>query len=156
MNIEERDNLVNECIPLAKTIACLLCTGNQKRFFDDVSSICLLKLVECIDTYNSDKGDFKNYSFCCMKNEAIRFLKKENRQERILDENLIEGELDLILLADYNIFIEEILNDEQLKLYDLRYRQKYNQKDLAELYNINQSTISRKLADIVNILKANA
>ena len=80
------------------------------------------------------------------KNELYVSLELYNKSRQAVSNKTILG------LTVISIVVELYLNDEERKLYNLRFIQNLKIKEIAELYNLSESNVSRRLKRIKKII----
>ena len=141
----------------------------------------LIGLIKAVDSYDVEKNaDFANFSIICIKNEILGELKKISKTKG--DVSLYDGipwlieddeDMQLIncipdskdLIDDFisSVSYEKITSElfatltdkekELLKLFFGFYEKKYTQKEIASIYGVHQSQISRTITRICYKLK---
>ena len=141
----------------------------------------LIGLIKAVDSYDVEKNaDFATFSIICIKNEILGELKKISKTKG--DVSLYDGipwlieddeEMQLIncipdskdLIDDFisSVSYEKITSElfatltdkekELLKLFFGFYEKKYTQKEIASIYGVHQSQISRTITRICYKLK---
>ena len=141
----------------------------------------LIGLIKAVDSYDVEKNaDFATFSIICIKNEILGELKKISKTKG--DVSLYDGipwlieddeDLQLIncipdskdLIDDFisSVSYEKITSElfatltdkekELLKLFFGFYEKKYTQKEIASIYGVHQSQISRTITRICYKLK---
>lgn len=146
---------------------------------NDLVSIGTIGLIKAIDSYNINKSyEFSTYAVRCIDNEILMLVRKLKRSNNdsinrvILSskedccykiEDIIASDFDMNEYVDslekyqYIDYLIDNLKDrdrEIIKLYFGFYNNKlYNQKEIAEIYNIDQSTISKIISRVLKKLK---
>lgn len=141
----------------------------------------LIGLIKAVDSYDVEKNaDFATFSIICIKNEILGELKKISKTKgdvSLYDGNpsLIEDDEDLQLInciPDSKDLIDDFISSvsyekitselfatltdkekELLKLFFGFYEKKYTQKEIASIYGVHQSQISRTITRICYKLK---
>lgn len=141
----------------------------------------LIGLIKAVDSYDVEKNaDFSTFSIICIKNEILGELKKISKTKG--DVSLYDGlpwlieddeDMQLIncipdskdLIDDFisSVSYEKITSElfatltdkekELLKLFFGFYEKKYTQKEIASIYGVHQSHISRTITKICYKLK---
>ena len=141
----------------------------------------LIGLIKAVDSYDVEKNaDFATFSIICIKNEILGELKKISKTKG--DVSLYDGipwlieddeDMQLIncipdskdLIDDFisSVSYEKITSElfatltdkekELLKLFFGFYEKKYTQKEIASIYGVHQSQISRTITRICYKLK---
>lgn len=141
----------------------------------------LIGLIKAVDRYDIEKNaDFATFSIICIKNEILGELKKISKTKG--DVSLYDGipwlieddeDMQLIncipdskdLIDDFisSVSYEKITSElfttltdkekELLKLFFGFYEKKYTQKEIASIYGVHQSHISRTITKICYKLK---
>ena len=141
----------------------------------------LIGLIKAVDSYDVEKNaDFSTFSIICIKNEILGELKKISKTKG--DVSLYDGKPWLIednedmqlincipdskdLIDDFisSVSYEKITSElfatltdkekELLKLFFGFYEKKYTQKEIASIYGVHQSHISRTITKICYKLK---
>jgi len=144
--------------------------SKQKDEWEDMFSCGTIGLVKAAKTYDPEKGKFCTWAAMCIKNSIRMYFRQEKKNKSYVDKN---GELvkikvnsldaivneetttlgDIILLEpEYEInFAKEALNDyyknnetKQCKILKL-HLSGLMQREIANMFNIKQSDISRCL-----------
>ena len=141
----------------------------------------LIGLIKAVDSYDVEKNaDFATFSIICIKNEILGELKKISKTKGDVslydgipwliedddDKQLINGIPDSKDLIDdfiSSVSYEKITSElfatltdkekELLKLFFGFYEKKYTQKEIASIYGVHQSQISRTITRICYKLK---
>lgn len=141
----------------------------------------LIGLIKAVDSYDVEKNaDFANFSIICIKNEILGELKKISKTKGDVSlydgpSSLIEDDEDLQLInciPDSKDLIDDFISSvsyekitselfatltdkekELLKLFFGFYEKKYTQKEIASIYGVHQSQISRTITRICYKLK---
>ena len=141
----------------------------------------LIGLIKAVDSYDVEKNaDFATFSIICIKNEILGELKKISKTKGDVslydgipwliedDEdtqliNCIPDSKDLIDDFISSVSYEKITSElfatltdkekELLKLFFGFYEKKYTQKEIASIYGVHQSQISRTITRICYKLK---
>lgn len=74
---------------------------------------------------------------------------KDSFEEKIVRKDLLQKVVDIVLVAQKNT-----PDKEYLKIFYLRYVKEKKQKEIAQILNLSQSEISKRLLDIADIVKA--
>ena len=141
----------------------------------------LIGLIKAVDSYDVEKNaDFATFSIICIKNEILGELKKISKTKG--DVSLYDVKLGLIeydedmqlincipdskdLIDDFisSVSYEKITSElfatltdkekELLKLFFGFYEKKYTQQEIASIYGVHQSRISRTITKICYKLK---
>lgn len=141
----------------------------------------LIGLIKAVDSYDVEKNaDFSTFSIICIKNEILGELRKISKTKgdvSLYDGKpwLIEDNEDMQLInciPDSKDFIDDFISSvsyekitselfatltdkekELLKLFFGFYEKKYTQKEIASIYGVHQSHISRTITKICYKLK---
>ncbi len=73
---------------------------------------------------------------------------KDNFEEKIVRKDLLQKVVDIVLVAHRNN-----PNKEYLRIFFLRYVKEKKQREIAEITNLSQSEISKRLLEIAEIVK---
>lgn len=132
--------------------------------YEDYYQVGVIGLIYASKKYNKDlKISFSTFAYVCIKNEILKFLMKNNKNNISLDEYISEDITIKDIIADENCnIIEEIMFDELCsllheiinnKLSDIEKKiikmyygigcREYKQKEIADILNIKQYTVSR-------------
>ena len=147
----------------------------------EYEDLWLIGLIKAVDSYDVEKNaDFATFSIICIKNEILGELKKISKTKG--DVSLYDGipwlieddeDMQLIncipdskdLIDDFisSVSYEKITSElfatltdkekELLKLFFGFYEKKYTQKEIASIYGVHQSQISRTITRICYKLK---
>lgn len=136
---------------------------------EDIISLGTVGLIEAVDTFDINrKTSFSTYAVRCIDNRILMYMRK-NRTKYVLDVSLVDDEDDddislIDLLADStNIEDEYIdkevmccvklvidnLNDDEKYLLDLYINKGLKQQEIADMFNVGQSIISRRISKII-------
>ena len=141
----------------------------------------LIGLIKAVDSYDVEKNaDFATFSITCIKNEILGELRKISKTKedvslygykpRLVNDdedmqlvNCLPDSKDLIDDFISSVSYEKITNElfatltdkekELLKLFFGFYEKKYTQKEIASIYGVHQSHISRTITKICYKLK---
>ena len=130
----------------------------------ELVSVGVVGLINAVNNYEKDKGDFKNYLTVCISNEILLFLRKNNKYNNIyggryesycnklysddvLDECLSNEKCDYI----YNLINELTDRKKQIIImYFGFYGSKIcSQKEIAEVLGVSQSYVSKAINEII-------
>lgn len=145
----------------------------QNVFYDkkELVSIGIMGLIKAVDTFDLSKGkEFSTYATRCVSNEILMFLRKLKKDDKLIsfEKIIYESEEDDITLGqmlsngedlylDYEKkYLYDALKKEVKKLplrnkrivilyYGLFNNPRYSQKQLASIFGITQSYVSRIL-----------
>ena len=136
----------------------------NKQNYDDYYQVGVIGLIYASNTFNSNlKISFSTYAYICIKNEILRYIKKNNiyyvsLEEKIYDDILLE---DTIEDKNVNIIETIILNETNQELYDILNNKlndierkiikwsfgigckTYKQVEIVKMLNIPQYKVSR-------------
>lgn len=141
----------------------------------------LIGLIKAVDSYDVEKNaDFANFAIICIKNEILGELKKISKTKGDVSlydvkPGLIEYDEDMQLInciPDSKDLIDDFISSvsyekitselfatltdkekELLKLFFGFYEKKYTQQEIASIYGVHQSRISRTITKICYKLK---
>lgn len=74
---------------------------------------------------------------------------KDNFEEKIVRKDLLQKVVDIVLVAHKNN-----PNKEYLRIFFLRYVKEKKQREIAEITNLSQSEVSKRLLEIAEIVKS--
>ncbi len=181
LKMKQGDKLAREKL-IINNISIVLDVVSKKFFYSkieksDLVSIGLIGLIKSVDTYSLSKNaTFYTYSFKCILNEIYMFfnsLKRHNFDEIVYAENKYKLESDYESVSSseqvdviyeqkekYKIIRESIDN---LPLRDSIIIKKYfgfnctpmSQKDIAIIYGVSQSYVSKIIKKSLKIIKRN-
>lgn len=134
---------------------------NDQQKAEDISTDSFLVAFEKIDKYENDKSQFSTWLFTIAKNLALQVI-KDNKKTMSID---VEIDDEGTTIKDF--IQEEIIEDDQLSLYELKgevmlkhiselkepYRQviemrelqEMSYKEIAEKLNLNESTLKSRI-----------
>ena len=136
----------------------------NKQDYDDYYQVGVIGLIYASNTFNPNlKISFSTYAYICIKNEILRYIKKNNifcisLEEKIYDDILLE---DTIEDKNVNIIETIVLNETNQELYDILNNKlndierkiikwsfgigckTYKQVEIVKMLNIPQYKISR-------------
>lgn len=134
---------------------------NKFNTFDDLICISNYSMFKAFENYNSDKNiSFISYLGEITKNDFLLNKRQENKINK-------ESSLDLFYSFEDDINYIDFINNENLmiKINDLipTYRSiiilfffyGYKQVEIAKFFNVDRSTISRRLKNALRIMGAN-
>lgn len=106
--IQSEDDLVKENYGLAVSIAKKFYRKNSLYSFEDLIQIGLMAMVKAHRQYNSDKSVFSTFATYCMRNDLIKFVKK-NRTDLNIDliETTFENKDTIDEITPKNLTVEE-------------------------------------------------
>lgn len=166
-NLEYREILINSYINYVEKIIYLNFFNYQMK--EELLGYGVIGLIKAIDNFDyRKKVHFKTYATVCIKNEIVMFIKRnkkhldnptinvyfdENGNEIEIIENLVGFDLSKKLEIDIENFIIHkslnVLNEREKDLILLKYgfinNKIYTQDEIANLFNLSQSYISRIL-----------
>jgi RNA polymerase sporulation-specific sigma factor len=137
--------------------------------YDDFFSSAYFGLLKAIESFDIDKGiQFMTYAYRCMNNEILMLLRRFRKTQfdlslgkvlhkgmdgsEITMEEMIEDDtaidmFEKIILDDlYNVILielEKTLSNRDFTLYQIHLEGECTQAELADLFNISQSYVSR-------------
>lgn len=141
--------------------------GSTSYDKQELVSVGLIGLIKAIDTFNLDKNiEFITYASRCIDNEIKMYMRKNKKYlafeslDNVLDEEsgykiedrIFDINSDFVSLFEDLELKENIIkiintldkrDSEIIKLAFGFYGKQYNQKDIATLYNLSQSYVSR-------------
>lgn len=139
---------------------------------EDLISIGIVGLIKAVDSFDINKlNEFTTYASKCIINEILVYLRKEKRHIKKINledfaysedarvENFVCDEHDFVCDFEEREIILEIkkivssLSDEYKKLYDLYFNEMLSQKEVAKIFNLSQTQISRKVNKLLNYLE---
>lgn len=146
---------------------------------EDLFSIGLIGLIKAVDTFDIEKGiQFLTYALCCVNNEIIMFLRKNKKHqnnfsyensffdddksisfETILYDKSNNIEMDYIsheCLSQVMTMVSSLPEKDQKILtmyFGLNGGRTYTQEEIAKEVKVSQSYLSRKLRQILELLR---
>lgn len=147
---------------------------NHGKEFEDIKQIALLGLWKAIKNYNH-KNTFSSFAYLVIKNEINFYLRKNKKHyknisvnkeiaENLTIEDCLKEDFDYIKKLEEEIEINEI---RQFKIKELKKMREIDQsiykyfemgktqKQISELLNITQPTVSRIKKKIIKKLREN-
>lgn len=130
----------------------------------ELVSVGVVGLINAVNNYEKDKGDFKNYLTVCISDEILMFLRKINKYNNIYggryesccnnfysddvyDEYMYKEKCNYI----YNLIDE--LSDKKKQIIIMYFgfygSKVYTQKDIAEVLGVSQSYVSKAINEII-------
>lgn len=102
--IQSEEDLVKENYGLAISIAKKFYKKNSLYAFEDLVQISLMAMIKAHRQYNSDKSVFSTFATYCMRNDLIKFVKK-NRTDLNVDlvNSAIEDEASMDEIVPTNL-----------------------------------------------------
>ena len=132
----------------------------------ELVSVGIIGLVKAVDTFDSAKDIlFSTYACNCIKNEIIWFLSRENKikitknlNEIVKNQNEcnIESNYEDLEMKKFIVKLVDQLKDrdkEFVKLYFGFYDRPYTQYEIAKMYNLSKSTVSKAMVRILDKLR---
>lgn len=157
------DSLITDNLKLVNYVIKKMNIFNSSEY-EDYYQIGVIGLVYASKTYNSHlKITFSTYAYVCIKNEILKYLKKNEKkyislEDKIFDEIKIEDTLidndtnviEKIILNETNDelykLLDEELNDMENKIVKMSFGigcREYKQREIAYILGIPQYKISR-------------
>lgn len=146
------ENLIKENIGLVYTIVSRFSVSQFDK--DDLVQAGLMGLEYAIHHFQEDKGyKLSTYAVPFILGNIKKELKKikfDNifLKSKILDDYSLISTIKKEENAEEIIIQLAILEEDEQKIYHLKYQKKYTEKAIAKIFGVNQSTISRKLKKI--------
>jgi RNA polymerase sigma factor (sigma-70 family) len=106
--IQSEEDLVKENYGLAISIAKKFYKKNSLYAFEDLVQISLMAMIKAHRQYNSDKSVFSTFATYCMRNDLIKFVKK-NRTDLNVDlvNSAVEDKVSVDEITPTNLTTEE-------------------------------------------------
>jgi RNA polymerase sporulation-specific sigma factor len=159
MTKQERDQMVEDNLPLVNTIASKYVKANSKREFDDIFQIGCMGLVKAVDKFDSSKGfKFSTYAYRLIEGEIINNVNR--KEEKLVDTvgiddyvNGYEGQTIQDTLEDESIgeyeFIENDsfnrllkgLTRKQIRVMQLRFGNGLRRVETSRFLNITKQAV---------------
>lgn len=149
---EQIENLIKENIGLVYTIVSRFSVSQFDK--DDLVQAGLMGLEYAINHFQEDRGyKLSTYAVPFILGNIKKELKKlkfDNNflKSKILDDCSLISTIKKEENAEEIIIQLAILEDDEQKIYHLKYQKNYTEKAIARIFGVNQSTISRKLKKI--------
>ena len=84
MTKQERDQVIEDNLPLVTTIAAKYVKANTSRCFDDIFQIGSIGLIKAVDKFDSSKGfKFSTYAYRLIEGEIINNVNR--KEEKTID-----------------------------------------------------------------------
>lgn len=130
----------------------------------ELVSVGIVGLINAVNNYEKDKGDFKNYLTVFISDEILMFLRRINKYNNIYggryesycnnfysddvyDEYMYKEKCKYI----YNLIDE--LSDKKKQIIIMYFgfygSKVYTQKDIAEILGVSQSYVSRVISEVI-------
>lgn len=166
---EARNMLISHNLRLVAHIAQKYESKDEN--IDDLISIGTIGLVKAVDTYSKDKQvKLATYASKCIENEILMVLRSNKKHSKNvslyepigLDKDGLEIQLHEVLPSSDELLVDEInhnerlnallkylnvLDEREMKIISLRFglnnKTEYTQKEIAKMYNISRSYVSR-------------
>ena len=119
----------------------------QKQDLDDYIQIGLIGLLKAIRNYNPEKSKFSTFATVCIRNEILKFIKKQNRQNRRL--NLREKKSQEVLLWEYQ---PDNLTKDEIDILDMKLKN-HTYKEISEIMCCNKNEIKQKIKKILKKIR---
>ena len=151
----------------------------DKKDYDDYYQVGVIGLINAVNNYDNNlKITFSTYAYVCIKNEILKYLKKNTNnyislEKEIFDDITIEETIktndeeiiETIILKETNKKIYDIINNElneiETKIIKMSFglgNKQYKQTEIEKILNIPQYKISRiknrtlrKIRDLIEI-----
>lgn len=119
--------------------------GSQE-LTQDVLQLAWSKVLRSPDKFNAKSGNFFNYFFTIAKNDALKVRDKENKNVRLVEEDLEnefteENEFELDKLGEYLMNIPEIFRDAII----LHFYYEVEIKEIARMLGIEKNTVKTRI-----------
>ena len=103
---------------------------------------------------------WKVFLYTCVRNEAISILRKGQAQRNYIARNEVENEdlvLQFIEQETLTLLYEAIdkLPEKYRNLFELSFEKGLKNKEVAELFNIAESTVKKQKAKLIELLRVN-
>ncbi len=119
----------------------------QKQDLDDYIQIGLMGLLKAIRNYNPEKSKFSTFATVCIRNEILKFMKKQTRQNRRI--TLRETPKKEILLWEFQ---PDNLTEDELDILDMKL-QNHTYKEISEAMCCNKNEIKQKVKKILKKIR---
>lgn len=150
--------------------------ANNHNNRKDLISCGLVGLIKAVDNFNlSKENKFSSFACVCINNEMLQYIRNNNKHKELISleyENEKNHKVFFEVLKDENVNIEEdyARKEEKTKLIEIIKKLDYkeqliinlyfgfsgtplSQKEIADLYQVSQSFMSRKIARILYKIK---
>ena len=166
---EARNMLISHNLRLVAHIAQKYESKDEN--IDDLISIGTIGLVKAVDTYSKDKlVKLATYASKCIENEILMVLRSNKKHSKNVslyepigvDKDGLEVQLHEVLPSSEELLVDEVnhnerlnallkylnvLDEREMKIISLRFglnnKTEYTQKEIAKMYNISRSYVSR-------------
>ncbi len=167
------DNLLTDNLKLVYFVIKKMNIFNSSEY-EDYFQIGVIGLIYATKTYNPNlKITFSTYAYVCIKNEILKYIKKNEKKYISLEDKLFDDiRIEDTIIDDDNSIIEKIIlketNNElytilDTKLDDIERKiikmsfgigcREYKQKEIANILNIPQYKVSRIKKRVLERLK---
>ena len=157
------NNLINENLKLVHFVIKKMNLANPNDY-EDYYQVGIIGLINASNSFNSKfKTTFSTYAYICIKNEILKFLRKNNEYHISLDDTIYDeikiidtisskeiAPIENIIIKETESEMKRIINDEldenERKIIKMVFGiecRKYKQKEIADILKIPQYKISR-------------
>jgi len=171
MTKQERDQFIEDNLPLVNKIASKYVKANTSRCFDDIFQIGCMGLIKAADKFDNTLGfKFSTYAYRLIEGEIINNVNR--KEERMVDtigieeyvngyEGLTIGDtLESDCIEEFN-FIEDDafrsllngLSNKQSQVIKLRFSSKLTQLETAKILGVTKQRISQLEAAAIRKIK---
>ena len=145
-NNELENLLVHKHYGLVVSQALLFC-GRKNNLLEDCIQVGLIGLLKAIRNYDSEKSKFSTFATVCIRNEILKFMKKQSRQNRRI--TLRETPKKEILLWEFQ---PDNLTEDELDILDMKL-QNHTYKEISEAMCCNKNEIKQKVKKILKKIR---
>lgn len=134
--------------------------GNDYAFLaEDCVQDCIYKMYERRDTFNLP-SHFKSYAYALVHNHAVSFVRKSRSQESyaVQQEYINSGfQLSMIRQETLDMLYDAIesLPPHLHDIFEMSFEQGMKNEEIAAFLNVSPSTIKRRKAQMLDILRNN-
>ncbi len=146
------EELIKDNIGLVYKVVSRFCVSKFDK--DDLIQAGLLGLEYAIINYDISKGyKLSTYAVPFIIGNIKKEMKNIRMESNYLKSSMLNGDISISdFKNDENIegIIIQLarLDDDEQKIYDLKFLKNYTEKSIAKIMGVNQSTISRKIKKI--------
>jgi len=134
----------------------------QEDVAEDVLQESFLKIWNCIDQYNPEKGRLFTWMARLARNKAIDHLRSRTEINKLKNDNISEFTLEINKLHQIQVNTEFIglkqllnaLRPEHTKVLDMVYFQGYTQLEVSEILNIPIGTVKTRIRVAIKTMRS--
>jgi len=145
------NDFIQDNYGLAVSVARKFYSHNYKYDFDDIMQVALMSMLKAHRKHDPERSVFSTFATFCMRNDLIKFLKKNNKNKDIPAGELFSG----ITTYDKSD-IEEVLPDDlDVQEQAIFYYKRSNYKDMEirDILDMSKPEYKTKVRSFYNKLR---